>query len=116
MTSSRKLQMSSLHTRNLNQCMSSLLQEHHTRFVQSATSLRLGIRHTEGLLNYPLEPINFGYIDFNFETNQEDQDTTATDDDEAYQFHVHRSGNLVEDLATGSGTYRRTATIMGNEV
>ena len=42
--------------------------------------------------------------------------STATDDDEAYQFHVHRSGNLVEDLATGSGTYRRTATIMGNEV
>ncbi|XWS28057.1 hypothetical protein CRYUN_Cryun25bG0033200 [Craigia yunnanensis] len=49
--------------------------------------------------------------------NQEDQNTTtATDNDKAYLFHIHHSGNLVENLAAGSGTRRRTATIMGNEV
>ncbi|XP_022717201.1 transcription factor TCP4-like [Durio zibethinus] len=49
--------------------------------------------------------------------NQEDQNTTtATDNDKAYQFHIHHSGDLVENLAVGSGTRRRTATIMGNEV
>ncbi|XWS10067.1 hypothetical protein CRYUN_Cryun39dG0044000 [Craigia yunnanensis] len=49
--------------------------------------------------------------------NQEDQNTTtATDNDKPYQFHIHHSGNLVENLAAGSGTRRRTATIMGNEV
>ena len=34
----------------------------------------------------------------------------------AYQFHIHHSGNLGENLAAGSGTCRRTATIMGNDV
>ncbi|XWS52146.1 hypothetical protein CRYUN_Cryun11dG0042200 [Craigia yunnanensis] len=49
--------------------------------------------------------------------NQEDQNTTTeTDNDKSYQFHIHHSGNLVENLAVGSGTRRRTATIMGNEV
>ncbi|XVE80045.1 hypothetical protein DITRI_Ditri14bG0107500 [Diplodiscus trichospermus] len=49
--------------------------------------------------------------------NQEDQHTTtATDNDKAYQFHIHHSGNLMENLAAGSGSRRRTATIMGNEV
>ncbi|GMI85345.1 TEOSINTE BRANCHED 1, cycloidea and PCF transcription factor 3 [Hibiscus trionum] len=39
---------------------------------------------------------------------EEDRDTiTAIDDEKPYQFH---------DLAAGSGTRRRTATIMGNEV
>ncbi|PPD85268.1 hypothetical protein GOBAR_DD17818 [Gossypium barbadense] len=50
-------------------------------------------------------------------SNQEDQNaTTATDNDKPYQFHINHSGNLVENLAAGSGTRRRTATIMGNEV
>ncbi|XWS10953.1 hypothetical protein CRYUN_Cryun38cG0042700 [Craigia yunnanensis] len=49
--------------------------------------------------------------------NQEDQNTTtAADNDKPYQFHFHHSGNLVENLAAGSGTRRRTATILGNEV
>ncbi|XVF70101.1 hypothetical protein PTKIN_Ptkin11bG0135300 [Pterospermum kingtungense] len=49
--------------------------------------------------------------------NQEDQNTATTDNDKAaYQFQIHHSGNLVENLAAGSGTRRRTATIMGNEV
>ncbi|XVE50143.1 hypothetical protein DITRI_Ditri01bG0138100 [Diplodiscus trichospermus] len=49
--------------------------------------------------------------------NQEDQNTTtATDNYKPYQFHIHHSENLVENLAAGSGTRRRTATIMGNEV
>ncbi|XP_022733997.1 transcription factor TCP4-like [Durio zibethinus] len=49
--------------------------------------------------------------------NQEDQNTTtATDNDKPYQFDIHHSGNLVENLATGSGTHRRTAILMGNEV
>ncbi|KAE8681099.1 Transcription factor TCP4 [Hibiscus syriacus] len=30
--------------------------------------------------------------------------------------HINHGGNLVENLAAGSGTRRRTATIMGNEV
>ncbi|XP_022754003.1 transcription factor TCP4-like [Durio zibethinus] len=47
--------------------------------------------------------------------NQEDQNTT-TDNDKAYQFQIHHSGNLVENLAAGIFTRRRTATIMGNEV
>ncbi|KAH1120845.1 hypothetical protein J1N35_004005 [Gossypium stocksii] len=50
-------------------------------------------------------------------SNQEDQNaTTATDNDKPYQFHINHSGNLVENLAAGSGTRRRTATITGNEV
>ncbi|XVF04307.1 hypothetical protein REPUB_Repub05bG0071300 [Reevesia pubescens] len=49
--------------------------------------------------------------------NQDDQNTTTgTDNDKAYQFHIHHSGNLMENLSAGSGTRRRTATIMGNEV
>ncbi|GMJ05287.1 TCP family transcription factor 4, maternal effect embryo arrest 35 [Hibiscus trionum] len=50
-------------------------------------------------------------------SNQEDQNATATpDNDKPYQFHINHGGSLVENLAAGSGTRRRTATIMGNEV
>ncbi|KAK9025670.1 hypothetical protein V6N11_038528 [Hibiscus sabdariffa] len=50
-------------------------------------------------------------------SNQEDQiTTTTTDNDKPYQFHINHGGSLVENLAAGSGTRRRTATIMGNEV
>ncbi|XP_021288072.1 LOW QUALITY PROTEIN: transcription factor TCP4-like [Herrania umbratica] len=49
--------------------------------------------------------------------NQDDQNTTTTaNNDKPYQFDIHPSGNLVENLAAGSSTRRRTATIMGNEV
>lgn len=37
--------------------------------------------------------------------NQENQNAEA-----AYQFHIHHSGNLLENLVAGSGTRRRTAT------
>ncbi|KAK8527466.1 hypothetical protein V6N12_054678 [Hibiscus sabdariffa] len=47
-------------------------------------------------------------------SSQEDQNatTTTTDNDKRYQLHINHGGNL----AAGSGTRRRTATIMGNEV
>ncbi|KAE8680118.1 Transcription factor TCP4 [Hibiscus syriacus] len=49
-------------------------------------------------------------------SNQEQNATTTTDNDKPYHFHINHGGNLVENLAAGSGTRRRTETIMGNEV
>ncbi|GMJ10144.1 TEOSINTE BRANCHED 1, cycloidea and PCF transcription factor 3 [Hibiscus trionum] len=50
-------------------------------------------------------------------SNQEDQIVgTATDNDKLFQFHINHGRNLVESLAAGSSSRRRTTKIMGNEV
>ncbi|GLT76335.1 hypothetical protein SLA2020_480040 [Shorea laevis] len=47
------------------------------------------------------------------QSNNQQQPTTSNEKD--YQFQIHQ-GNVIENLAAGSGSSRRTATIVGSEV